>query len=126
MLTGAGRGCSSGADRKSAGAGPYVDGLTRTTYALRSIELLDDVILTLRQFASTGDRRGQWSSHRWWAKLGIGGCCPGGLRHLLLWAASINNRLIVSQLGLSYLLPRDIGSSRAVDIMLAGRSTVPE
>ena len=34
VLTGAGRGFSSGADHKSAGAVPHVDGLTRPTYAL--------------------------------------------------------------------------------------------
>ena len=43
VLTGAGRGFSSGADHKSAGAVPHVDGLTRPTYALRSMEGLDDV-----------------------------------------------------------------------------------
>ena len=49
VLTGAGRGFSSGADHKSAGAVPHVDGLTRPTYALRSMEVLDDVILALRK-----------------------------------------------------------------------------
>ena len=43
VLTGAGRGFSSGADHKSAGAVPHVDGLTRPTYALRSMEVLDDL-----------------------------------------------------------------------------------
>lgn len=36
-------------------------------------------------------------------------------------AAGINNGLTSSELGLSYLLPRAIGSSRAFDIMLTGR-----
>ena len=36
-------------------------------------------------------------------------------------AAGINNGLTASELGLSYLLPRAIGSSRAFDIMLSGR-----
>ena len=36
-------------------------------------------------------------------------------------AAGINNGLTASELGLSYLLPRAIGSSRAVEIMLTGR-----
>jgi enoyl-CoA hydratase len=37
VLTGAGRGFSSGADHKSAGPVPNVEGLTRPTYALRSM-----------------------------------------------------------------------------------------
>jgi enoyl-CoA hydratase len=36
-------------------------------------------------------------------------------------AAGINNGLTASELGLSYLLPRAIGSSRASEIMLTGR-----
>jgi dihydroxynaphthoic acid synthetase len=49
VLTGAGRGFSSGADHKSAGEVPHVQGLTRPTYALRSMQILDDVILALRR-----------------------------------------------------------------------------
>src|SRR5262249_61946070 len=49
VLTGAGRGFSSGADHKSAGSVPHVEGLTRPTYALRSMEILDEVILMLRR-----------------------------------------------------------------------------
>ena len=49
VLTGAGRGFSSGADHKSAGSVPHVDGLTRPTFALRSMEVLDDVILAIRK-----------------------------------------------------------------------------
>src|SRR4029078_1736891 len=49
VLTGAGRGFSSGADHKSAGSVPHVDGLTRPTFALRAMEVLDDVILPTRK-----------------------------------------------------------------------------
>jgi len=40
----------------------------------------------------------------------------------LFRAAGINNGLTASELGISYLLPRAIGSSRAFDIMLTGRN----
>src|ERR1700760_1777407 len=49
VLTGAGRGFSSGADHKSAGSVPHVQDLTRPAYALRSMAILDDVILALRK-----------------------------------------------------------------------------
>ena len=49
VLTGAGRGFSSGADHKSAGSVPHVQGLTRPSYALRSMEILDEVILAMRR-----------------------------------------------------------------------------
>ena len=41
-------------------------------------------------------------------------------------AAGINNGLTASELGLSYLLPRAIGSSRAFEIMLTGRDVTAE
>src|SRR6201986_1891561 len=121
VLTGAGQGFSSGADHKSAGTVPHVDGLTRPTYALRSMELLDDVILALRKLhqpviaAVNGPAIG-------------GGLCLGLAADIRVAstaayfrAAGINNGLTASELGLSYLLPRAIGSSRAFEIMLTGR-----
>lgn len=121
VLTGAGRGFSSGADHKSAGSVPHIDGLTRPTFALRSMEVLDDVILGLRRMhqpviaAVNGPAIG-------------GGLCMALAADIRIAstqayfrAAGINNGLTASELGLSYLLPRAIGSSRAFEIMLTGR-----
>lgn len=121
VLTGAGRGFSSGADHKTAGSVPHVAGLTRPTYALRSMEILDDVILALRRL------------HQPVIAAVNGAAIGGGLCLALACdvrvaaegayfrAAGINNGLTASELGLSYLLPRAIGSSRAFEIMLTGR-----
>jgi enoyl-CoA hydratase len=121
VLTGTGRGFSSGADHKSAGEVPHVDGLTRPTYALRSMQILDDVILALRRMHQP-------------VIAAVNGAAIGGGLCLALAAdirvaasgayfraAGINNGLTASELGLSYLLPRAIGSSRAFEIMLTGR-----
>lgn len=121
VLTGAGRGFSSGADHKSAGAVPNVARLTRPTYALRSMEILDEVILAMRRL------------HQPIIAAVNGAAIGGGLCLALaadirvaasdayFRAAGINNGLTASELGLSYLLPRAIGSSRAFEIMLTGR-----
>jgi enoyl-CoA hydratase len=121
VLTGAGKGFSSGADHKSAGSVPHVQGLTRPTYALRSMQILDDVILALRRL------------HQPVIAAVNGAAIGGGLCLALVAdirvasqgayfrAAGINNGLTASELGLSYLLPRAIGSSRAFEIMLTGR-----
>lgn len=121
VLTGAGRGFSSGADHKSAGSIPHVEGLTRPTYALRSMEVLDKVILTLRRM------------HQPVIAAVNGAAIGGGLCLALACdirvagtsayfrAAGINNGLTASELGLSYLLPRAIGTSRAFELMLTGR-----
>ena len=121
VLTGAGRGFSSGADHKSAGSVPHIEGLTRPTYALRSMEVLDDVILGLRRMhqpviaAVNGPAIG-------------GGLCLAlacdirvASSSAYFRAAGINNGLTASELGLSYLLPRAIGTSRAFELMLTGR-----
>jgi enoyl-CoA hydratase len=121
VLTGAGKGFSSGADHKSAGEVPHVQGLTRPTYALRSMAILDDVILALRRLHQP-------------VIAAVNGAAIGGGLCLALAAdirvaasgayfraAGINNGLTATELGLSYLLPRAIGSSRAFEIMLTGR-----
>ena len=121
VLTGAGRGFSSGADHKSAGSVPHIDGLTRPTFALRSMQVLDDVILGLRKM------------HQPIIAAVNGAAIGGGLCLALaadirvaadgayFRAAGINNGLTASELGLSYLLPRAIGTSRAFELMLTGR-----
>ncbi|XRQ13708.1 enoyl-CoA hydratase [Actinomadura welshii] len=121
VITGAGRGFCSGADLENPGAIPGIDGLTLPTIALRSMELLDDVVRAMRRVhqpviaAVNGPAIG-------------GGLCLSlaadirlGSDTALFRAAGINNGLTASELGLSYLLPRAIGSSRAFEMMLSGR-----
>jgi enoyl-CoA hydratase len=121
VLTGAGPGFCSGADLEDPGVIPHIDGLTLPTIALRSMELLDEVIRTLRKLhqpvisAINGPAIG-------------GGFCLSLATDIRLAAdgayfraAGINNGLTAAELGLSYLLPRAIGSSRAAEIMLTGR-----
>jgi enoyl-CoA hydratase len=121
VLTGAGDAFCSGADLEDAGRVPNITGLTRASIALRSMELLDDVIRAVRAMhqpvicAVNGPAVG-------------GGFCLSTATDIRIAssaaffrAAGINNGLTSSELGLSYLLPRAIGSSRAFEIMLSGR-----
>lgn len=120
VVTGAGRGFCSGADQESAGVPPGVEGLPPVSYALRAMALLEDVVLTIRRLpqpvvaAVNGPAIG-------------GGLCLAlacDLRHAAptayFRAAGINNGLTASELGLSFLLPRAIGSTRAAHMMLTG------
>ncbi len=121
VITGAGHGFCSGADLEDPGMVPNVGGLTLPTIALRSMELLDDVILALRKMhqpviaAVNG------------AAIGGGFCLSTAAdirvasETAYFRAAGVNNGLTSSELGLSYLLPRAVGSSRAFEIMLSGR-----
>jgi enoyl-CoA hydratase len=121
VVTGEGHGFCSGADHEDAGIVPNIDGLTVPTIALRAMELLDDVIFAIRKMhqpviaAVNG------------AAIGGGFClalaCDVRIAAPSAYfrAAGINNGLTAAELGISYLLPRAVGSSRAFEIMLSGR-----
>lgn len=126
VLTGAGRGFCSGADQKFTAPVPQVEGLTQPVRALRAMELLEEVILALRRLhqpviaAINGPAIG-------------GGLCLAlaadvrvASTRAYFRAAGINNGLSASELGLSYLLPRAVGSSRAFEITLSGRDVGAE
>ena len=121
VITGAGRGFCSGADHENPGSIPNLDGLTLPTIALRSMEMLDDVIMTIRRLHQP-------------VIAAVNGAAIGGGFCLALAAdvriaselayfraAGINNGLTAAELGLSFLLPRSVGHSRAAEIMLTGR-----
>ncbi|MEO3782021.1 enoyl-CoA hydratase [Actinocorallia sp. B10E7] len=121
VLTGAGDGFCSGADLEDPGPLPDIDGLTLPSIARRAMEELEDVVLALRKAhqpvigAINGPAIG-------------GGMCLALATDIRLAsetarfrAAGINNGLTAAELGLSYLLPRAIGASRAFEIMLSGR-----
>ena len=126
VITGAGHGFCSGADLEDPGSVPNVDGLTLPTIALRSMELLDDVILALRRMHQP-------------VIAAVNGAAIGGGFCLSLAAdiriasetayfraAGINNGLTAAELGISYFLPRMVGQSRASEIMLTGRDVDSE
>jgi enoyl-CoA hydratase len=91
------------------------------TIALRSMELLDDVIMMMRKM------------HQPVISAINGATIGGGLCLALATdirvaapeayfrAAGINNGLTASELGLSFLLPKAVGTSRAFEMMLTGR-----
>jgi len=121
VLTGAGEGFCSGADQTDSGSPPHIDGLTPVTMALRALEVLDHVVLALRDMHQPviGAING--------AAIGGGFClalaCDIRVASDTAYfrAAGINNGLTASELGLSYLLPRSIGTARAAEMMLTGR-----
>lgn len=121
VLTGAGSAFCAGADLEDPGTVPDIAGLTVPKVARRAMRILEDVIHAVHEMhqpviaAVNGPAIG-------------GGLClalAADLRFAsqaaVFRAAGINNGLTAMELGLSYLLPRAIGSSRAFEIMLTGR-----
>ena len=121
VLTGKGRGFCSGADTQHTEPPPNIAGLTLTRIATRAMSILADLVPTMRRLpqpvicAING------------AAIGGGMCLTLGAdiriaaESAYFRAAGLNNGLTATELGLSFLLPRAIGSSRAFDIMLSGR-----
>lgn len=121
VLTGRGRGFCAGADTRDLEPPPNVDGLTLTRIATRAMSVLADLVPAMQRLpqpiicAING------------AAIGGGFCLTLGAdiriaaESAYFRAAGINNGLTATELGLSFLLPRAIGSSRAFEIMLSGR-----
>jgi enoyl-CoA hydratase len=126
VVTGTGHGFCSGADLEDPGWLDIFDGLTVPGIGRRAMQLYEDVF------------RAMQGAHQ--PVIGaINGAAIGGGFCLALAAdirvasdaayfrpAGINNGLTAGELGLSYLLPRAIGSSRAFEIMLTVRDVDAE
>jgi enoyl-CoA hydratase len=121
ILTGTGRGFCSGADTQDLEPPPNVEGLTLTRIATRAMSTLADLVPAMRHMPQPliGAING--------AAIGGGMCLSLGCdiriagESAYFRAAGINNGLTATELGMSFLLPRAIGSSRAFEIMLSGR-----
>lgn len=122
VLTATGRGFCSGADTSDdSEPPPNIDGMTLTRIATKAMSVLADLVPAMQRMpqpvicAING------------AAIGGGMCLTLGADIRLAGesayfrAAGINNGLTATELGLSFLLPRAIGSSRAFEIMLSGR-----
>jgi enoyl-CoA hydratase len=116
-----GRGFCSGADTQESEPPPGIEGLTLTRIATRAMSILTDLVPKLRRMPQPviGAING--------AAIGGGMCLSLGTdiriaaESAYFRAAGINNGLTATEMGLSFLLPRAIGSSRAFEIMLSGR-----
>ncbi len=126
VLTGTGRGFCSGADTQHTEPPPNIEGLTLTRIATRAMTILSDLVPAMRRMPQP-------------VIAAINGAAIGGGMCLALGtdiriagesarfrAAGINNGLTATELGLSFLLPRAIGSSRAFEIMLSGRDVLAQ
>ncbi len=121
ILTGAGSGFCSGADTQDTEPPPGIEGLTLTRIATRAMTILADLVPALRRMPQPviGAING--------AAIGGGMCLALGTdiriaaESAYFRAAGINNGLTATELGLSFLLPRAIGTSRAFELMLSGR-----
>ncbi|MFN8036315.1 MAG: enoyl-CoA hydratase-related protein [Acidimicrobiia bacterium] len=121
ILTGAGRGFCSGLDLEDMGSAPGLDGLTIHRAGIRAMAFMSDVVPALRRMpqpviaAINGPAYGGGMCLTLGADIRIAG------ESATFCSAGIVNGLTSTELGVSYLLPRAIGTSHANEIMLTGR-----
>jgi enoyl-CoA hydratase len=121
VLTGAGRGFCSGLDLHDRWLPPGIEGLGFARLAMRSMSYMGGVVPAMRAIPQP-------------IVAAVNGCAVGGGLCLTLGAdvryaaasayfsaAGIVNGLTGSELGVSYLLPRAIGTTHASEILLTGR-----
>ena len=126
VLTGAGHGFCSGADLVGGGMVPNISGLKRTSIARRALKVLDEVILALRDMHQPVIAAVNGAAIGGGFCLAVAADIRIGSDAAYFRAAGINNGLTANELGISYLLPRQIGFSRAFDILLSGRDVDAE
>jgi len=121
ILTGTGPAFCAGADTSATEPPPNIEGMTLTRIATRSMTILADLVPALQRMpqpvicAVNGPAIGGGMCLSLGADIRIAG------ESAYFRAAGINNGLTAVELGLSFLLPRAIGSSRAFELMLSGR-----
>jgi enoyl-CoA hydratase len=121
ILTGTGRGFCSGADTQHGGPPPNISGLTLTRIATRSMSILADLVPALRRMPQPVIAAINGAAIGGGMCLALGADIRIAAQSAYFRAAGINNGLTAPELGLSFLLPRAIGSSRAFELMLSGR-----
>ena len=121
VLTGAGKGFCAGLDLEDHGVPPNCDGLTMSRIAIRAMEYMSDLVPTMRAMPQPIIAAINGPAY------GGGMCLPLGADIRIastsarFRSAGVTNGLSGTELGVSYLLPRQIGASRAFEWILSGR-----
>jgi enoyl-CoA hydratase len=121
VLTGEGKGFCAGLDLEDHGVPPNSEGLTMSRIAIRAMEYMSDLVPTMRAMPQPIIAAINGPAY------GGGMCLPLGADIRLASAsacfrsAGVTNGLAGTELGISYLLPRLIGASRAFEMILSGR-----
>ncbi len=121
ILTGTGRGFCSGADTQDSEPPPNIEGLTLTRIATRAMSILADLVPAMRRMPQPVIAAINGAAIGGGMCLSLGADIRIAAESAYFRAAGINNGLTATELGLSFLLPRAIGASRAFEIMLTGR-----
>ncbi|MGA2837035.1 MAG: enoyl-CoA hydratase-related protein [Acidimicrobiales bacterium] len=126
VLTGAGRAFCSGLELEHAGLPPGAEDLGRHLMGLRAMEYMGGIVPAMRNLpqpiiaAIVGPAYGGGMCLTLGADIRLAG------RSAVFCGAGITNGLTGCELGVSWLLPRAVGTSRSNEIILTGRKVDAE
>ncbi len=121
VLTGAGRAFCSGLELEHAGIPPGTEGMGFHRMAMRSMEFMGGIVPAMRDIpqpiiaAINGPAYGGGMCLSLGADIRLAGTSA------VFCGAGINNGLAGTELGVSWLLPRAVGTSNAAEILLTGK-----
>jgi enoyl-CoA hydratase len=121
VMNGAGKGFCSGLDLTDVGLPPDIDGLPMSRIAIRAMHYMADIVPTMRNIPQPIIAAIHGASWGGGFCVALGADIRVAARSARFCGAGIVNGLTGSGLGISSLLPRLIGSSRANEIILTGR-----
>jgi len=126
IVTGTGRGFCSGADLEDSSAPPNIAGLTLSGISIRAMEYLSGLVVAMRRSEKVVIAAINGAAVGGGMCLSLGADIRIAARSAYFRAAGITNGLTATELGVSFLLPRAIGASRAFEILLSGRDVDAE
>ena len=121
VLTGAGRGFCSGLDLEDMGVAPGMEGLTRHRGGIRAMAYMSDVVPAMREIPQPLIAAINGPAYGGGMCLTLGCDIRLAAESALFCNAGIVNGLTGTELGVSYLLPRAVGTALAAEIILTGR-----
>ena len=121
VLTGSGRGFSSGLDLKDHGVVPNIDGLSVGRIAQRSMRHYSRLVPTLRRMPQPVIAAVNGPAYGGGMCLALGADLRFASESAVFNSTGIVNGLTSTELGVSWILPRLIGVARSNDILLTGR-----
>lgn len=121
ILTGAGRGFCSGLDLEDHGVPPGIAGMPMSRIAMRAMSLFAELVPRMRALAPPVIAAVNGAAYGGGLCLAVGADIRLAAASARFCAAGVRNGLTNTELGLSWILPRLVGASRAFELLLTGR-----
>jgi enoyl-CoA hydratase len=121
VLTGAGRAFCSGLELEHAGAPPGTEHLGRHAMGMRAMEYMGGVVPAMRAIPQPIVAAIKGPAYGGGMCLTLGADIRLAGRSAVFCGAGISNGLSGAELGVSWLLPRAVGTSNSAEILLTGK-----